>query len=180
MVNEKKILDFGCGNKKRNGSVGIDINSNTDADIVHDLNVFPYPFDDSTFDEVYADNVIEHLEDVIKVMEELRRVTKKGALIKIIVPYFRSKWAFIDPTHIHFFTVDSFSYFDPAHEHNRLYNYSKATFSIEKIIFNKNIKRSFFINVFAKFATRWPRFYETYLSPYLPLDDLTYYIRVVK
>ena len=58
MSEKSAILDFGCGNRKRPGSIGIDVNPRTDADVVHDLNVFPYPFADSSFDEVYADNVI--------------------------------------------------------------------------------------------------------------------------
>ena len=45
-----KILDLGCGKKKRPGSVGVDINPNSDADIIHDLNVFPYPFENSSFE----------------------------------------------------------------------------------------------------------------------------------
>ena len=38
-----KILDLGCGKRKRKGTVGIDISKDTDADIIHDLNKFPYP-----------------------------------------------------------------------------------------------------------------------------------------
>jgi predicted SAM-dependent methyltransferase len=99
-----KILDLGCGKKKQKGAIGIDISKETDADVIHDLDVFPYPFANGEFDYVYADNVIEHLYDITKVLEELYRITKDGATIKIIVPFFRSHWAFIDPTHRHFFT----------------------------------------------------------------------------
>lgn len=171
------ILDLGCGNKKRPGAIGIDINPDTDADVVHDLDVFPYPFEDSHFDEVYADNVLEHLSDVIGTMEELHRICKPGALVKVIVPYFRSRWAFIDPTHRHFFTVDSMSYFDPEHVHSRLYNYSKARFRTEGIVFNETIQAR---RLLARFANRWPLRYEVRLSHLMPLDDLTFYLRVVK
>src|SRR3546814_5212709 len=116
MNSGKKILDLGCGTRKRPGSVGMDINPATGADIIHDLEIFPYPFDDSTFDEIYVDNVLEHLDNVIATMEELHRITKPGGLVKIIVPYFRARWSYIDPTHRHFFTTDSFAYFDPRSE----------------------------------------------------------------
>jgi len=43
----KKILDLGCGNRKKEGTIGIDINPNTNADIIHDPNTFPYPFEES-------------------------------------------------------------------------------------------------------------------------------------
>ena len=65
-----KMLDLGCGNAKRPGAVGVDFNDRTAADIVHNLNSFPYPFEDASFDEIYLDNVLEHLDDVMGVMEE--------------------------------------------------------------------------------------------------------------
>ena len=109
----KKILDLGCGNKKRPGAIGVDFNERTSADIIHNLNSFPYPFEDGFFDEIYLDNTLEHLDDVMKVMEEAHRICKPNGVVKVIAPYFRSMWACIDPTHKHFFTVDSFAYFDP-------------------------------------------------------------------
>lgn len=93
-----KILDLGCGKRKRKGVIGIDISKDTDADIIHDLNVFPYTFADNEFDYIYADNIIEHLDNVIKVVEELYRISKNGATVKIIVPFFRSHYIFIDLT----------------------------------------------------------------------------------
>lgn len=180
MAEKPAVLDFGCGNRKRPGSVGIDVNPRTDADVVHDLDVFPYPFADSTFDEVYADNVLEHLEKPVRVMEELHRITKPGASVKVIVPYFRSLWAYIDPTHRHFFTVDSFTYYDPDHENSRLYNYSTTHFRIERVVFNENIRRGFFTGLVRSLANRLPRHYELYLSHLYPLDDITYYLRTVK
>lgn len=171
------VLDFGCGNKKRPGAIGIDINPATDCDVVHDLNAFPYPFDDNSFDEIYADNVIEHLDDVIAVMEELHRIGRPGALVKVIVPYGRSRWAFIDPTHKHAFSVDSFSYFDPNHIHSKLYNYSPARFMPEKIVFNETIPRRRWLT---RFANSQPVRYEVHLSHLAPLDDLTFYLRVIK
>ena len=174
------ILDIGCGKRKRAGAVGLDVNPESDADVIHDLNQFPYPFEDSTFDDIFADNVLEHLDDVIKVMEELLRISKPGGITKIIVPFFRAKWAFIDPTHKHFFTVNSFSYFDPKHIHNRLYNYSKATFSVEKVIFNETLRCSMPKTILKLIANRWPEGYESYISHLCPLDDLTFYLRTLK
>ena len=41
MLINMKILDFGCGKRKQKGATGIDISKDTDADVIHDLNVFP-------------------------------------------------------------------------------------------------------------------------------------------
>ena len=106
-----KTLDVGCGKNKRPGAIGIDFNAHTDADIVHDLNVFPYPFKESEFDEFYVTHCIEHLDNVVKVMEELYRIAKPGASVVIDAPYFSGQDAFSDPTHKHFFTSRSFDYF---------------------------------------------------------------------
>ncbi|MHB8641259.1 MAG: class I SAM-dependent methyltransferase, partial [Candidatus Acidiferrales bacterium] len=59
------ILDLGCGSKKRPGATGVDINPASGADVIHDLDVVPYPFESSTADEIYLDNVLEHLANVV-------------------------------------------------------------------------------------------------------------------
>lgn len=175
-----KVLDLGCGNSKRPNSIGMDINNRTQADVVHDLNSFPYPLPDSEFDEIYVDNVLEHLDDVMSVMEEIHRICKPGAMVKIIVPYFRSPWAYIDPTHKHYFTVDSFAYFDPEHSICLKYDYTLSRFSVERIIFNETIPGRIFKRIMKKIANRWPNRYEIYLSHLYPLDDITYYLKAIK
>jgi len=65
----KKILDVGCGTAKVKGAIGLDIAPLPGVDVVHDLNKFPWPFENGTFDEIYMLDVIEHLDDTIGVME---------------------------------------------------------------------------------------------------------------
>jgi len=171
------ILDLGCGNKKRDGAIGIDFNDRTAADIIHNLNQFPYPLEDSSCGEIYIDNCIEHLDDPMRVMEEVYRICKPGGLVKIIVPYFRSPWAFIDPTHKHFFTVESFAYYDPDHVICKRYDYTLARFKTERVVFNETLETGWMKKVVAAIANRWPTRYEFYLSHLFPLDDITYYLR---
>lgn len=172
-----KILDLGCGKKKRHGSIGVDFSDRHNADIIHNLNVFPYPFKDGEIDEIYLDNVLEHLDDPMRVMEEIHRICKLGGQIKVIVPYFRSVWAFIDPTHKHFFTVDSFAYFDPRHLVCQRYDYTSARFLVEKIVFNETLHNRWTKKVMIKLANMFPNRYEYYLSHFYPLDDITYYLK---
>ena len=136
-----KILDLGCGKKKRTGTIGVDYSDQHSADVIHDLNVFPYPFESDSIDQVYLDNVLEHLNKPMQVMEEVHRITKLGGKVKVIVPYFRSRWAFIDPTHQTFYTVDSFAYYDPRHSICQRYDYTKARFLVEKIVFNETLPK---------------------------------------
>jgi SAM-dependent methyltransferase len=172
-----RILDLGCGNKKRAGAVGVDFNDRTAADIVHDLNVFPYPIKDAEFDEVYLDNCLEHLDNVIRVMEEVHRVLKPGGLAKVIVPYFRSRWAFIDPTHRHFFTVNSFDFFDPGSQICTRYDYTLARFRVERVVFNETLPNAWTRQRVVNLANRRPAHYEHYLSQFYPLDDISFYLR---
>lgn len=179
MGQSKKTLDLGCGNKKREGAVGVDFNERTQADVIHNLNTFPYPFEDSSFDEIYIDNTLEHLDDVIRVMEEVHRICKPNGLVKVIVPYFRSLWAFIDPTHKHYFTVDSFSYYDPDHFICQQYDYTLTRFKTEKIVFNETLINRWTKRFVLIFANRWPSQYELYFSQFYPLDDISYYLRKI-
>ncbi len=179
MSKNLKILELGCGNKKKPDSIGVDFNDRTEADVIHNLNEFPYPFEDSSFDEIYMDNTLEHLDDVMKVMEEVHRICKSGGFVKIIVPYFRSKWAFIDPTHKHYFTVESFSYFDPEHIICKRYDYTLARFKLDKIVFNETLESKLFRKLIVKIANIWPVRYENYLSHLYPLDDISFYLRKI-
>jgi len=175
-MTDLKILDLGCGKKKTSGSVGVDFNKSSHADVIHNLDQFPYPFQNEEFDFCVMDNALEHLHQPIKVVEEIYRILKKGGTVKITCPYFRSVWAFIDPTHKTFFTVDYFMYFDPDNFYFKNLEYSRATFKVNNIIFNEGLKNSFLKKILTLFANKYKRFYEYNLSHIFPLDSITYYL----
>ena len=175
----KRILDIGCGKKKRTGAIGIDKNESIGTDISHDLNVFPYPIENSSFDIIYCDNILGELDNIFKTMEEIYRIGNEGCEIKVIAPYFRSRYAYIHPNIKSFFTVDSFSFFDKDHYIFKRYQYTKSTFKIEKIIFNEDIPTNRFSSCIRILANKWPRVYEKYLSHIFPLDLITFYLRKV-
>ena len=106
-----KKLNFGCGlqiKPKEKGWVNVDIQKGNGIDKSFDFNKFPYPFKANTFDHIYIDNVLEHLDDIPKVMDELWRICKNNAIIKIIVPYWNHSVAYNDPTHKHYFNIRTF------------------------------------------------------------------------
>lgn len=104
-------LNLGCGLNPLNGWVNVDKIRLPGVDVVHDSNKFPYPFDDNTAEYILMKSVLEHLDDVIKVMEEIHRILKPNGKVEIIVPYYKHRNAFTDPTHKHFFTERSMDYF---------------------------------------------------------------------
>lgn len=166
-------VNLGSGSKLLDGFVNVDY-YNPDADVKHNLDVMPYPFGSETVSEVIMDNSLEHLTDVIAVMKELHRITEPGGQITIIVPYFRSVWAHVDPTHKHFFTVDTLSYFDVDHIYYKRYKFcTEAKFRILERKFNKNIDKSWFRRLVLPLANKYPNAYETYFSHLYPMEDLT-------
>ncbi len=104
-------LNLGCGQKYLSGYVNCDVLPHVKADRYFDLNRFPYPLAADSADEVWMDNVLEHLDDVVAVMGELHRILRPGGRARLLVPYAKSDWAYQDPTHKHFFTEASMNYF---------------------------------------------------------------------
>ena len=78
-----KVLELGCGFNKTPGAVGIDIIDGSQADIIHDLNTFPYPFADNEWDRILCRYVLEHLDDFVEPIEEIWRIARPGAVVEV-------------------------------------------------------------------------------------------------
>jgi SAM-dependent methyltransferase len=182
MSNQRvRKLDFGCGSSKKDGFEGADILNLKGVEHVFDFNRFPYPFADNEFEEIWCDQVLEHLEHPLKVMGELYRISKPGCKITIGVPYFRSFYAVIDPTHRNLFGVHWFRYFDPDDDLCKRYKYTDARFKVSKLEFDREFeKRGFFYNAIRKFANKKPHVYEQMISHLMPLSSLTFCLKTVK
>jgi SAM-dependent methyltransferase len=120
------VLDVGCGINKYPGAIGLDSNPNTRADVVGDLNRFPLPFADHSFREVRAIHVIEHVEDVVRTMEEFHRVLAPGGRAYIVTPHYTDFSSFCDPTHRWHLNSFSLRYFGP--DNGGYGYYSRARF----------------------------------------------------
>jgi SAM-dependent methyltransferase len=171
-----KIVHLGCGRKKHEGAIGVDMHFDTQADVVHDLNNFPYPFSDSEFDMVICDNVLEHLDDVIKAMGEINRIAKVNAKIEVIVPHFSSDDSFTDITHKHFFSRRSFDYFDS--DKTPFDFYSKAKFKVNKA--KINFGRLGRLCGLQCLANIWPSLYERHLAFICRAHSIDFELEVIK
>ena len=169
------ILHLGCGRKYMTGAVNVDISPDVGADVVHDLAAVPWPFPSDAFNEVHAFDVIEHLDDIPRVMEELHRVCKKGALVHITVPHFSSGNAFTDPTHRHQFSYFSFDYF--GNEHGLSF-YSKARFARRRaeIVFYPTLVNK----IVRRLANRAPERYERRWAWMFPAWFLAFDLEALK
>lgn len=160
---KQKKLNLGCGKKILSGYVNIDIVPLPCVDVVHNLEYIPYPFSDEEFDEIYADNVIEHLENFIGVMQELHRLLKPGGKLKIIVPHFSSHDAWAHPQHTRAFAIDSFDFFVKNTERNksdgRCFPFVFQKIRKKKLIFEKGLHplnwHNYFIEAVANLFPSW-------------------------
>lgn len=135
-VDEKKPfkVNIACGQQKQEGFIGVDKVKTSTTDIVHDLEIFPWPFEDNSVDEVICSHYVEHTKDLIKFMDELYRIMKKPYInekgeevkskVTIVAPYYSSIRCWQDPTHVRAISEFSFLYFNKIwREQNKLDHY---------------------------------------------------------
>ncbi len=83
----------------------LDIEASHEPDVLHDLNAFPYPFEDEAFDEIHAYEVLEHCgyqgdwRYFFRQWDEFHRILKSGGFFVGTVPLPDSVWAWGDPSH---------------------------------------------------------------------------------
>jgi SAM-dependent methyltransferase len=170
-----RILHLGCGLKRMEGAVNVDLRESTVPDVVHNLDHRPWPFPGGAFDEVIAYDVIEHLDDIVATMEEIHRVSADGAVVKLTVPHFSCANAFTDITHRHWFGWFSFHYFTGENEFP-FYTPARFRRRVAKIVFTPTIVN----RVAWQLANRWPAAYERRWAWIFPAWFLYFELEVVK
>jgi SAM-dependent methyltransferase len=153
-----RILDVGCGIRKATGAIGIDRNPASKADVLCDLDRFPYPFADNSFDRVVAIHVIEHVSDVIRAMEEFHRLAKPRGTIRIETPHYTDFSSFCDPTHRSHLNSFSFRYFGENHGGFGYYSQARlreTKVRIKLLRFWKYLGFEFLVNHFVWYRKFW-------------------------
>jgi SAM-dependent methyltransferase len=175
MSDAADVLNLGSGRQKMAGAVNLDVSDQVEADVVHDLARLPWPLPSDRFREVHAQDVIEHLRDTVRVMEEISRVCRNGAVVHITVPHFSSANAYTDPTHCQFFSYFSFDYFNADHA---LGFYSTARFKRKRaqIVFYPTLLNK----IVHRVANRWPQAYERRWAWIFPAWLLSIDLEVIK
>jgi SAM-dependent methyltransferase len=173
-------LDIGCGRFKKTGYYGVDMLDLPGVDYVVDLRKEKLPFGDNSVDVVYSSHFLEHLEieNIAKVLEEIFRVCKNGALVQIRVPHFSGFSNFYE-YHKTSFRYNSFREFIVGEE--GMFK-SKARFRlISRWIVLPKRKGLFWNFLFEPIANRHPNFYEvSFLRCLFPAYELIFVLRVVK
>lgn len=190
-----KIIDLGCGKEKTSGAYGVDHHSFPGVDLVHDLNSHPYPIDENSFDKVIASHIVEHVHDVPALFDEIFRIAKPGAKVRIATPHFSNRSAYADPTHCHAFSVRFLDFFCGSKPRPMDF-YHKATHKLlehrfsftpfhDPARFSLVSLRLSFSMVFRlmgieALANAHPDFYEFYLAAIFPARDIFAEVEVIK
>jgi SAM-dependent methyltransferase len=97
----KPALNLGCSIFKIDAT-NVDYNENVKPDVLHDLNKFPYPFENESFNSIFLLDVLEHLKHPEKTVGECFRILKNGGILFVAVPSERSRY-YRHRNHIQFF-----------------------------------------------------------------------------
>ncbi len=169
-------LNLGAGRKSLKDYVNLDMFKLPGIDVVHDLNKYPWPFKDHAFSEVRCPYVLEMLSDFIKAVEEIYRISKPNAIIKVSSPLFPNMRSAQDPLTKTLMTYNTFDYFAPSKHHLNYYSKAKLKVLKREIVFSRNKYLrwlSFLPNINQKFYVR-------FLFNLFPANEILYTLKVVK
>ena len=176
----RRVLQLGAGNRRFEGLptdqiVRLDLRPSVQPDVIWNLDSFPWPFPDASFDVVDCTDVLEHLGDLVRVMEEIHRVGRPACRVLIATPHFSCANSFTDPTHRHHLGLRSFDYFTAENEFGF---YTRARFSKVRceLIFHPGPLGS----VMYRVARRWPSLYEHHLCWVSPAWFMSVELEVLK
>jgi len=120
-------LHLGCGDKKLEGYVNVDMVGNPDK--VCDLSVFPWPFEDNSADEIFSEHFLEHVMDYDKTILEMHRILKPNGKLHFRVPHYRNA---MSPWHLHHWQFSTITCKHLGESYSYLWN-GKQLFSTETI-----------------------------------------------
>lgn len=173
------LLDVGCGLNKLPGALGIDRNARTRADVLVDLDRFPYPFRDNAFDDLQAIHVIEHLSDVIRALEEFHRIVRPGGEVFLVTPHYTDFSSFCDPTHRWHLNSFSLRYFGADNAGYGYYSaarFQETSCRVKLLALWRWLGFELAVNASARFR----RFWEHYLCYIVRGKVIEWRLKVVK
>jgi hypothetical protein len=172
------VLDVGCGTRRAEpGAVGIDVSTRSGADIVWNLDEFPWPLESDAFDRIYMSHIIEHVLDVARTMAEIHRVGCNDADVFVVTPHFSSHNSYTDPSHVRHLAARSFQYF--TGQDFPTFTGSNVSFSIEEL--ELTFGKHFVLDGVGRWlARRNLEWYECHAAWIFPGQDIRCHLKVRK
>lgn len=169
-------LNLGCGKRPIAGAFGIDRVALPGVAAVAEFDGIALPFATSSVELVYIYHVLEHIQQLERTMEELHRICRDGARIVIEVPYFTCVGAFGDPTHVRFFTYETFRFWSNDTDQANWFTNVRFKIVRRRLVFGK-VHRWLGI---AYLANRSPNVYENFFAYWFPARLLEVELTVTK
>jgi len=148
-------ISIGSGNaanevtSQGNVVLNVDLEKYKEVDLIVDVEK-KWPFPDLFFEQVIANNILEHVDDVMNVMSEVNRCLQVGGLLKIEVPFIGSYNHGTDVTHKRGLTFSAFNFLFAdgrnylfRQQDMRKFNYELVYFQRENIVDGKLVNEYF-------------------------------------
>ena len=161
--------NLGCGNKKIDGYVNIDVCGM--PDVKCDLSRFPWPIESDSADEVFSEHFLEHVQDYELTVLEMHRILKPNGILHFKVPYFKSMFY---PWHLHKYAFSSVTCrllctaIDYQFEGRKLFEEVSLKFNFPYI--HGKIRNKMFSFLANKFQAKWE-----YLG--FPIEEIEFVAR---
>lgn len=129
-LTDYRELSIGCGNRLKKqikfqyipqefvNVTRLDLDPDCKPDVMWDLNNVPLPFDDNTFNEIHACDILEHTGQqgdwrfFFRQFEDFWRILKPGGYFIGSCPMWDSPWAWSDPGHSRIFSKYTLIFLD--------------------------------------------------------------------
>jgi SAM-dependent methyltransferase len=120
------VLNLGCGRDWREDCINADVERRVKSDWCLDIqNVYwdgvlvtrlgEFPVKRGMFSKILANDVLEHIPDLVKAMTNCKDLLADDGEMHIHVPYDLSLGAWQDPTHVRAFNENSWAYYTSWH-----------------------------------------------------------------
>jgi predicted SAM-dependent methyltransferase len=157
LFKERKLVRLNLGSRDDvfKGFLGVDIDPQTKADIIWNLEKTPWPFEDNSVDEIFSSHCVEHLESLDNFLSEIHRISKKNAKFVLVFPHY-SRGDF-STQHKHMYGIRLFNdYRDKFQVKNIQFKYMRMAWSYWYLypVYALVSIINFFANLSPKFCER--------------------------
>ena len=165
-------LNLGCGDDIKKGYINVDSCKLPRVDVVCNLEK-KFPFKSDSADEVIAENIIEHLNEPYKFMEEIWRVCKDNAKVLIVAPHVHNR--VLDGKLPHKRPGINAYTFGSLDEGQRYNYYSKMRFKIIQIKY-----KLFYLHFLTSFLEKHLYLTEYIVGRWVGIDSCQVELRAIK
>lgn len=135
-MDNKVRVYLGAGKDHKDGYVNVDMFPFPGIDVVADITK-GLPFEDSSVDEIYSQDFMEHIgpEFKVPVINEIWRVLKDRGIMEHYIPNAGSRNDFGSPSHLSHWNLQQFKHFDiDSYRYNLDHDYEGFIGKFKKVL----------------------------------------------